>query len=33
VALELMRRGFLNVHPLIGGLDAWRGAGGPVAPM
>ena len=33
VALELMRRGFLNVHPLIGGLDAWRGAGGPVEPM
>jgi rhodanese-related sulfurtransferase len=32
VALELMRRGFLNVHPLIGGLDAWRRAGGPVEP-
>ena len=24
VALELMRRGFLHVHPLIGGIDAWR---------
>jgi rhodanese-related sulfurtransferase len=23
VALELMRRGFLNVYPLRGGLDAW----------
>lgn len=32
VALELMRRGFLNVHPLIGGLNAWREAGGAVEP-
>src|SRR5438309_5749522 len=32
VALELMRRGFMNVHPLIGGLDAWRQAGGPIEP-
>jgi rhodanese-related sulfurtransferase len=30
VALELMRWGFLNVFPLIGGLDAWRKAGGPI---
>jgi rhodanese-related sulfurtransferase len=30
VALELMRRGFLNVYPLIGGLDAWREIGGPI---
>lgn len=30
VALELMRRGFLNVYPLIGGVDAWRKAGGAV---
>jgi rhodanese-related sulfurtransferase len=33
VAMELMRRGFLNVHPLIGGLDAWRQCGGPVEPV
>ncbi len=32
VALELMRCGFLNVYPLIGGLDAWREAGGAVEP-
>lgn len=30
VALELMRRGFLNVYPLIGGLDAWRKVGGSI---
>jgi rhodanese-related sulfurtransferase len=30
VAVELMRLGFLNVYPLIGGLDAWRAAGGAV---
>lgn len=30
VAMELMRRGFLNVYPLIGGLDAWRKVGGPL---
>jgi len=30
LALELMRRGFLNVHPLIGGIDAWRRDNGSV---
>jgi rhodanese-related sulfurtransferase len=30
VALNLMRRGFLNVYPLIGGLDAWREVGGAI---
>lgn len=30
VARELTRRGFLNAHPLIGGLDAWCKAGYPV---
>jgi rhodanese-related sulfurtransferase len=29
LAVELMRRGFLNVHPMIGGIEAWRVAGGP----
>lgn len=28
LALELMRRGFLNVYPMTGGIDAWRLAGG-----
>lgn len=30
VAEELMRRGFLNTHPLIGGVEAWRKAGYPL---
>jgi len=30
VAIELIRRGLLDVHPIIGGLDAWRAAGGPI---
>jgi rhodanese-related sulfurtransferase len=30
VAVELVRRGFVDVHPMIGGLDAWRAAGGPI---
>ena len=30
VALDLMRLGLSDVHPLIGGLDAWRAVGGPV---
>jgi rhodanese-related sulfurtransferase len=30
VAQELIRRGFLNTHPLVGGLEAWRKAGYPV---
>lgn len=32
VAQELTRRGFLNTHPLIGGLEAWRKAGYPLEP-
>jgi rhodanese-related sulfurtransferase len=32
VARELIRRGFLNAHPLVGGLEAWREAGYPVEP-
>lgn len=32
VAQELMRRGFLNTHPLIGGVEAWRKAGYPLEP-
>ncbi|HEX5482198.1 MAG TPA: rhodanese-like domain-containing protein [Terriglobia bacterium] len=30
VARELTRRGFLNAHPLVGGLEAWRKAGYPI---
>jgi rhodanese-related sulfurtransferase len=30
VARELIRRGFLNTYPLVGGLEAWREAGYPV---
>jgi rhodanese-related sulfurtransferase len=30
VATELVRRGLLDVHPMIGGLAAWRAAGGPI---
>jgi rhodanese-related sulfurtransferase len=30
VAAELIRLGFSNVHPLIGGLDAWCAVGGLV---
>ena len=30
LALELTRRGFLNVYPLMGALDAWRKVGGPI---
>jgi len=33
VALDLMRLGLSDVHPLIGGLDAWRAVGGPVEFM
>lgn len=32
VARELTRRGFLNAHPLLGGITAWRDAGYPVEP-
>jgi rhodanese-related sulfurtransferase len=30
VAIELVRRGLLDVHPMVGGLDAWRAADGPI---
>jgi rhodanese-related sulfurtransferase len=30
VAIELARRGVVNVHPMIGGLQAWRAVGGPI---
>jgi len=30
VAQELMKLGYKNVHPLYGGFDAWKQAGGPV---
>ena len=30
VALQLKRRGFKNVRPLAGGLDAWLAAGLPL---
>jgi rhodanese-related sulfurtransferase len=30
VALALEEHGFDDVHPLIGGFDAWRDAGLPV---
>jgi len=32
VALKLMEHGYKNVHPLYGGFDAWKRAGGPVEP-
>ncbi|MGH9470008.1 MAG: rhodanese-like domain-containing protein [Terriglobia bacterium] len=32
VAEKLMRHGFLNAQPLIGGFEAWRRAGYPVEP-
>jgi rhodanese-related sulfurtransferase len=31
-ARELRRRGFARARALLGGLDAWRGAGLPMAP-
>jgi rhodanese-related sulfurtransferase len=30
VAIELMRLGLPNVHPMKGGLEAWRAAGGSI---
>jgi rhodanese-related sulfurtransferase len=30
VARTLMEKGYKNVHPLYGGFDAWKEAGGPV---
>jgi rhodanese-related sulfurtransferase len=32
VALQLLEKGYKNVHPLYGGFDAWREAGLPVEP-
>jgi len=32
VAQELADRGFTDVHPLVGGFDAWLDAGYPVEP-
>jgi rhodanese-related sulfurtransferase len=28
----LTEKGYKNVHPLYGGFDAWKSAGGPVEP-
>jgi rhodanese-related sulfurtransferase len=33
VALKLMDQGYTNVHALSGGLDAWKDAGFPMAPL
>lgn len=30
VAIELVRLGLFDVHSMVGGLDAWRAAGGPI---
>jgi rhodanese-related sulfurtransferase len=30
VALQLVEKGYKNVHPLYGGFDAWQSAGLPV---
>lgn len=32
MAQKLMELGYKNVHPLYGGFDAWRKAGGQVDP-
>jgi rhodanese-related sulfurtransferase len=32
VALQLLEKGYKNVHPLYGGLDVWQEAGLPVDP-
>jgi rhodanese-related sulfurtransferase len=32
VALQLLEKGWKNVHPLYGGFDAWRDAELPVEP-
>jgi rhodanese-related sulfurtransferase len=32
VALQLLEKGWKNVHPLYGGFDAWQSAGLPVDP-
>jgi rhodanese-related sulfurtransferase len=33
VALQLARRGITRVHPLEGGVEAWRDRGFPVDPV
>jgi rhodanese-related sulfurtransferase len=33
LAIYGSKRGYLRVHPLSGGLEAWRGKGFPVEPM
>jgi rhodanese-related sulfurtransferase len=33
LAGQLRRRGYLDAVPLRGGIDAWRAAGLPVAPI
>ncbi|MFN2598499.1 MAG: rhodanese-like domain-containing protein [Pyrinomonadaceae bacterium] len=32
MALQLLEKGWKNVHPLYGGFDAWAEAGLPVDP-
>ena len=32
MALQLLEKGYKNVHPLHGGFDAWRQAGLPLDP-
>jgi rhodanese-related sulfurtransferase len=32
VALQLLEKGYKNVHPLYGGFDAWQKAGLSVEP-
>lgn len=33
IAELLIARGYEDVHPLYGGMDAWRQVGGPLEPM
>jgi rhodanese-related sulfurtransferase len=33
VAELLLARGYEDVHPLYGGMEAWKQAGGPLEPM
>jgi len=32
VALQLLEKGWKNVHPLYGGFDAWQAAELPIEP-